>query len=296
MSPLRYWNPYASRLETEKVYGDAAVAFLYQNRLGKFIRPLLTSNKLTSRGYGYLQSMGLSRRKIDPFVKAFQIKMDEFVEEPYGSFNDFFVRKFRPGARTFVEDPQILPAPCEARYLFFNKIGVDSRALIKGALLNPAAILQASRLAAKFHGGSMAIARLCPVDYHRFHFPDDCKILETTESHGKLESVNPLSVACVDNLFLENERAITILSTKNFGHCAMVEVGALCVGKIHQSYDRTRMDFKRGDEKGYFLFGGSTVVLFFEPDHIQWKSEFLAKSQEGIEVFVKLGDPLGRTK
>ncbi len=291
---IKIWNPYSSRLETEKVYGDAAINFLYRNRLGRVLRPALTLNKIASRGYGIWQSSRLSREKIPAFVRNFEISMDEFVEENYRSFNDFFIRRFKENSRNFIADPHLLPAPCEARYFFFPKATPDLRAVVKGARLNPLEILASSKYASRFANGPIAIARLCPVDYHRFHFPDDCKILEHYTAQGKLESVNPLAVSTTERLFLENERAVSILDSKNFGLCAMVEVGALCVGKIHQSYNERAPLHHRGEEKGYFLFGGSTVILFFEPDRVQWRSEFLAKSQEGIEVFVKLGDVLGR--
>jgi len=134
------------------------------------------------------------------------------------------------------------------------------------------------------------IARLCPVDYHRFHFPDDCKILDSYRIHGKFHSVNPVALAANGKVFLENERQVTILESDNFGKLAFIEVGAMCVGKIVQTYAAGQAKFKRGAEKGYFLFGGSTVIILGEKDRWIPANDILENSEKGIEVLVPLGD------
>jgi phosphatidylserine decarboxylase len=291
-----FWNPYTNSLETENVFGKSGVQFLYQNQLGKILRPVISGNSIFSRAYGIYQSSKASRRQIQPFIKKYSINMAEYESVEYKSFNEFFIRKFRSGQRHFPDQPGTLGAPCEARYLFFSNIDSTTRISVKGALLDPMALLGNSKASSQFIGGSLAIARLCPVDYHRFHFFDDCEILETYSINGRYESVNPLAVHQLPDLFFKNERAISILKSKNFGQVAMVEVGALCVGKIIQSYPKDLSTFGRGSEKGYFLFGGSTVIIIFQPNKISWVPEFLAQSKNGTETLIKLGDRIGTKK
>lgn len=294
MSAPIFWNPYTQRPENEVVFGESGINFLYKNTIGKWLRPLLSRNSFLSKAYGLFQSSYLSRFQITSFIDSYKIKMSEFEDQQYRSFNDFFIRKFKHQQRLFSKELADLCAPCEARYLFFDEVNMDSRVSIKGASINPIALINDSALGKKYLGGSMAIARLCPVDYHRFHFLDDCLLGQVRPIHGRYESVNPVAVQQIEDLFFKNERSLSILETSQFGNVAMIEVGALCVGKIVQSYNSTQSNFKRGEEKGYFLFGGSTVILIFEAQKIKWNPDYLAKSKLGMETFVKLGDALGK--
>jgi phosphatidylserine decarboxylase len=141
----------------------------------------------------------------------------------------------------------------------------------------------------RFDGGPGFIARLCPVDYHRFHFPDSGKVISETRLTGPLHSVNPVALAARGDLLFRNERVVTVIETENFGAIAYVEVGAICVGKIVQTYgDPSRVE--RGEEKGYFLFGGSTVIVIGEAGKFTIDSDLLAKSREGTECLIRLGE------
>jgi phosphatidylserine decarboxylase len=135
------------------------------------------------------------------------------------------------------------------------------------------------------------VARLCPVDYHRFHFPDDGRILDHYRIPGFYHSVNPLALKKKSDIFITNERHVTSLDTVNFGKLAYIEVGALCVGKIVQSF--TDKVFKRGEEKGYFLFGASTVVLVGQKGLWSPSQDVLENTEKGLETYIKLGDQVG---
>ena len=141
----------------------------------------------------------------------------------------------------------------------------------------------------------MMIARLCPVDYHRFHFPDSGSMVERYTLSGKFHSVNPVALKAQPTIFLENERCVSILKTDNFGYLAYVEVGALCVGKIVQSTNEM-VRFERGQEKGYFLFGGSTVIVLGEKGKWLPDSDILENTRKGHETFIKLGACIGKTR
>ena len=233
---ITYFNRHKKLLEEERVYGDAAVKWLYQNPVGRNLAPLLVK-KFFSYAYGLYQSSFLSRKKITPFTKKFGIEMDDFLpaegrneHSPYHSFNEFFIRRFKPGKRPFVEKG-LLPAFGEGRYLT-----TLTEIPVKGVRFDAPSLLNNSKWSPHFAEGPILIARLCPVDYHRFHFPDDGKLLDAYRVPGILHSVNPKALQQKPDIFLLNERQVSILESKSFGKLAMVEVGAICVGKIVQSF------------------------------------------------------------
>ena len=165
-----------------------------------------------------------------------------------------------PRGRTHLDDRTACDGRFRrGRYLAWTSIEDDHTFPVKGHHLSAAALLGNEALARDFTGGPLLLARLCPVDYHRFHYPDDGRVLESYRAHGAYHSVNPVALKAKSDVLATNERHITILDTKNFGKLAYVEVGAMCVGKIVLTH--TEGEFRRGDEKGYFLFGGSTVVV-----------------------------------
>lgn len=289
---IRYWDRFAKKEETEKVYGEGGVRFLYGgNPLGKLTGSLLSA-PLASRLYGHYQSSRWSMHKIEDFIRAFEIPMYEYENGPFRSFNEFFIRKFRYGARHFATDARALPAFAEARYLGFAETGLDVEYPVKGQYLTSAALLNDPKWAEVFAGGPLLIARLCPVDYHRYHYPTAGRTLASYPVRGALHSVNPWALARKGNILATNERRVAILETEGgFGRLAYIEVGALCVGKIVQTYPES-VPFKRGDEKGYFLFGASTVVLLGERGKWRPSADILEHTGRRLETLVRLGDPV----
>lgn len=290
---IRYFNRHNNQLETEKVYGDAAVKWLYQSGSGKMLSKIITSAPI-SKGYGWLQSQSFSAKKIPDFIKQFNIKMEDYLPEegrdmqdPYSSFNQFFIRRFKPGVRKFESIPSKMPAPCEARYFGYENLNESASIPVKGKYMSAREVIASSKWGPLFDDGPMLLARLCPVDYHRYHYPDTGKTLDTFRVPGKLHSVNPIALKEIPEILSTNERVVSILDTEQFGKLAYVEVGATCVGKIVQSHKGDK--FNRGDEKGYFLFGGSTVIVFGEKG--MWKPipEILENTKEGIEVYSHIG-------
>lgn len=284
-----YWNRAEKREEVEKVYGDALVKLLYGgSRWGRRLTSMVTGPTL-SKVVGAYQSSGVSRRRIRSFIDEFSIPMDEYESGPFRSFNDFFIRQFRPGARTIETDPGRMPAFAEARYLAFEKVTENQTFPVKGQHLTAEAVMGDAEKAAPFVGGACLLARLCPVDYHRFHYPDDGKTLDCYRVPGALHSVNPAALRYKSEILCSNERQVCILETKHFGKIAYVEVGALCVGKIVQTHSHD-LPFSRGDEKGYFLFGASTVIVFGEPGKWVPDSDLLEQTRRDRESLVRLGE------
>jgi phosphatidylserine decarboxylase len=289
---IKYFNRGEDRVEVEKVYGQKAIKWLYDSSLGRLMASLLVRPWL-SKLYGRFQDMRWSQRKIAPFVEEYEIPMDEFVDENYKSFNQFFIRKFKEGMRPFDERPTMMPAFCEARYFGHDQIDDTTTIPVKGTYLRPRDLVASEKWAPYFEGGPFLVARLCPVDYHCFHFPDSGRVLDSYRVSGILHSVNPLALEKRPDIFIVNERQVSILETEHFGKLAYIEVGAICVGKIHQTY--AGPEFRRGGEKGHFLFGGSTVIVLGEKGKWSPTEDILENTKNSQEVYVKLGQELARS-
>jgi phosphatidylserine decarboxylase len=281
----------------ERVYGGAVIDWAYNSGLGRQIVLSPTFQRALSRVVGRYQEHPVSKRAIEGFVQSYGIDMSEFESPTQGfqSFNDFFIRKLRPNARPFPEESTSLGAPAEGRLSVFH---IDSPATvltIKGKALSIERLLSSHRLAHDVMGGYAFVFRLCPVDYHRFHFPDAGIAGESKLIRGKLHSVNPASLNAVPEVFLENERRLCEFKSENFGRLLLLEVGAMCVGKIHQTYVPGKR-VERGSEKGFFAFGGSTTIMVSHPGKVQPHADLLEKTAQGLECLVRLGEAIAHTK
>ncbi|MCC6276595.1 MAG: phosphatidylserine decarboxylase [Oligoflexia bacterium] len=289
--PIFFINRATGKREQELVYGGDIIAWLYQNPIGQGLSSVLT-RKWISQVYGAVQSRRSSAKKIPDFISKFQIPMDLYESGPFQSFNDFFIRKFRSGARSFASDPKQMGAFAEGRYAAFEALNDQVTFPVKGEFIRPMDFLKGVKDWSRFENGPGFVARLCPVDYHRFHFPDDGNLVFEKRIHGPFHSVNPMALTFKPSILSTNERHVSILETKNFGLLAYIEVGALCVGKIVQTHSGP--SFKKGDEKGYFLFGASTVVVLGEPQKWKPAADLIKNTRDGIETLVRLGEPIAQ--
>ena len=143
-----------------------------------------------------------------------------------------------------------------------------------------------------FRGGDVVVVRLCPADYHRYHFSCDGRVLERRTISGAYHSVNPVALDAVPTAFCLNRRDYTLLETPVFDRVAFMEVGACGVSGIHDTY--ASPEFRKMDEKGYFDFGASTIVLVFPAGRLRFDEDLLAWSAKGVETRVNVGERLGR--
>ena len=304
---IQVFNRYENKIEIEKVYGDGMIKFAYGNPIGRMLGPVIAS-KMFSQLYGKSQDSLKSAQKVPPFLKQFNIQIDQFkkgsfkenpIETSYRSFNEFFIREFQEGQRAFVPNDHKMGAFAEARYFGHESMTDDLSIPVKGSMLRAVDLIGDGggdhKLAEEFIGGPLMIARLCPVDYHRYHYPDDGKTLKSFSVPGDLHSVNPLALKYRQDIFIKNEKRVSILNTEHFGKLAYIEVGATCVGKIVQSFDESQ-PFRKGDEKGYFFFGGSTVVLCGEKGRWQPSEDMLANTKKGLETYIQLGDVVAEAR
>jgi len=294
---IPYYNRVTQKIEHEQVYGGSYLNWAYRNPLGFFLTDRVFSKTWVSRIFGAVEDSTLSRSKIAPFIDRYGIDMRDFEEADYTCFNDFFIRRFKPGKRNFTPGHRVFCAGAEARYLVFSDLRTHQKFSVKGIEIDLPELLGDADLARKFEGGSFVLARLCPVDYHRFHFPFSGKLTRHYRVPGALHSVNPVAIEATPRVFLENERQVAVIEHPDFGSCAMIEVGALGVGKIVQSAysERTPLPlaFEKGFEKGYFLFGGSTVIWLLPKGKIKLAEDLVLNSSKGLETWVPLGQPLG---
>jgi len=285
------WNRREGRYENENVYNGGILRWAYgSSAWGAAFREVVLVRRWFSHLYGWLHERPRSQRKIAPFIQQYRIPSDEFEPGPYRSFNDYFIRSFRPGMRRFDPDADRLCAFAEGRYLAFPTLSSGVQVPVKGVQMDLDTLLGADA-ARSFHGGPCLIARLAPVDYHRFHFPDDGDKGASWRLGGRLDSVHPYALRRRPRVLLENERHVTLLESANFGRLACVEVGAMGVGRIVQTH--AAPSFARGEEKGYFLFGGSTVILVGQPGTFTLDDELVRQTELGFETFVRLGEPVG---
>lgn len=294
---INYFNRTTQSMETELVYGDGAIKFIYDNSFGQILAPIIASKPI-SQLYGCYQDWSISKSKVPPFVEKFNIDLSIYKagsvptdnkENSYKTFNEFFIREFEANQRDFVDDENKMPAFCEARYFGHQEINNDVEIPVKGKLLNSKDLLGGSKWSQIFEGGPLLVARLCPVDYHRYHYPLSGETLDSFQIKGQYHSVNPLALKSKPEIFIINERRASILETEKFGKLAYIEVGAAMVGKIIQSHDETTPHSK-GDEKGYFLFGGSTVILLGEKGKWSPSDDILRNTKDGVETYLHLGD------
>lgn len=236
-----------------------------------------------------------SRSKILPFIEEFAVDRDEFLDpvESYASFNEFFYRKLKPSARPIDNDDINVVFPADGRHLCLPDVTDADAFFIKGQRFDLVKLLGSEELASEFEHGSLLLSRLCPTDYHRFHFPVAGIAGDTTELNSeRLFSVSPIALRKRLAYLWENKRTLCLVDSGQFGKVAVLEIGATCVGSILQTYSPGAI--AKGDEKGYFAFGGSSVITLFKKGTIRFSDDLIEHSAKQTEVYARIGDVCGR--
>ena len=278
-------------METEQVYGEGFLKWAYGNPLGKIALHSFVKRPFFSKWYGRRMNQASSQSKVLPFIDDYNMVEADFADTPdsYTTFNDFFYRKLRPEARPIADSPIVFPA--DGRHLGFPNIDQIDGFFVKGQSFDLDALIADKELSKKFRGGTLVLSRLCPVDYHRYHFPVSGTPSETKLINGPLFSVSPIALARNLSYLWENKRTITRIETENIGTVLMMEIGATCVGSILQTYEANK-ETKIGQEKGYFAFGGSSTITIFEPNKVTLAQDLLENSSKQIETYALMGDSM----
>lgn len=267
-----------------------AQVFFYNNFFGRIILKLLVRPFVTKLG-GFYMNRKCSCRMIDKFVKTNNINVSEYEMDNIKCYNDFFSRKIKPGARQIDLTKNRLISPSDSKLQAF-KINENSIFKIKDAYYRVEDLINDKELAKEYVNGYCLIFRLTVDDYHRYCYPDSGTKSKNKYIKGVFHTVNPIALDRY-NFYKRNAREYTILNTDNFGKIIQVEVGALMVGKIknhHQEYK-----FEKGEEKGTFLFGGSTIVLLVK-DNIVIDEDILINSANNDETRVRYGEGIATLK
>lgn len=294
IEPIRYYDRYTRTVKTERVFGEKWLRYAYENPSGRFFVWLLARRKFFSKWYGHKMNKRESALRVLPFIAKYGIDVDEFAKSAFDfkTFNEFFYRALKPGARPITPGDTVAVFPADGRHLAFQDIELAAGFYVKGTKFSFEELLGDAAAAQQFAGGAMLISRLCPVDYHRFHFPVGGVPGEPRRIDGWLYSVSPVALRRRLRYLVENKREVTLIQTRAFGMVAMIEVGATNVGSIQQSFVPGRVVAK-GDEKGLFAFGGSCVITVFARGRIRFDLDLLAQSSNQLETYAKMGDRLG---
>lgn len=267
---------------------DRLLGMLYGSAAGRLLlRPLVSP--VVSKAAGAFLSSGLSRFLIRPFIRSNRIDMEPFEPVQYRSYNEFFSRQIRPEMRPIDQNPAHLIAPCDSK-LTVLKITPDSRLRLKHTDYTLESLLRDQALALEYAGGYAMIFRLTVDDYHRYCYVCDGKKSRNVRIPGVLHTVNPIANDHYP-IYKVNSREYSLLSSDIFGDILMMEVGALLVGKIVNHHEEASV--QRGQEKGYFQFGGSTVVLLIQPHKALIDPDLLENSRLNIETVVRMGEKIG---
>ena len=294
VEPIRYFHRAKQVVETEKVYGENWVRWTYESKGGSLLLHALAKRHIASWYYGWRMNRPSRANKVLPFIVEYDLNVDEFAKSAFvfKTFNDFFYRALKPGARPIADGDRVAVLPADGRHLALQNVDAAAGFYVKGQRFDLTSFLGDAELARKFAGGAMVISRLCPVDYHRFHFPVAGTPGEPRLINGFLYSVSPIALRRKLDYLWQNKRMVTLVESPVFGQVAVCEIGATMVGSIFQSFLPGRAVAK-GEEKGLFKFGGSCVITLFQPGRIKFDADLVKHGAEGLEVYARMGERLG---
>ena len=272
----------------ENTEQDKLLNWLYTHGIGRLIlKPLISP--AFSRFMGKLLDTRLSALLVPKFIQYAGIDMSEYKNTHYRSYNDFFTRKIKEGCRPLAGDNTTLISPSDGRVSAYS-ITEDTTFSVKNTEYTLRALLRSRRLANRFRGGYAIIIRLTVDDYHRYVYAASGQKTKNYFIPGILHTVNPIANDYAP-IYKENSREFTVIHTKEFGDIIQMEVGALMVGKITNHHEESSV--YRGNEKGYFEFGGSTIIVLVKKDRLKIREDFLINTANDFETKIHQGDALG---
>ena len=279
---MKYYDRKTGQYVTEDGYAQGSLDFLYQTAVGRALLKLVVNPFFSKLACIYKRS-GLSKRSIPRFAEQYQVEVSAKELSEFRSFNDFFTRK---GDVTFSKEPSELCAIADSRVSAYE-ITPDLCLSIKDSLYSVDELIGDEALSRRFANGICLVFRLAMDDVHRYYYFDDGKVLSLRSFKGELHTVRPISERY--RVFVRNKRSVTVMETARFGTAVQIEIGALLVGKIN---NHPREQFQRGEEKGYFELGGSTIVLLLEKN-VRLDNDIMTALREGSETRVRAGERIG---
>lgn len=265
-----------------------SLRFLYHTFIGRLaLKPLVS--RTFSKMMGKFMDSRLSKPMIKRFVKKNNINLDDFYSDNFKCFNDCFTRKIKEDRRPIDMNEKAFISPCDALLSAYH-IDEDTRLNIKDSIYSVSDLFESKELADKYNGGVCLVFRLCVTHYHRYIYLDNCTKEANHFIKGKLHTVRPIALETYP-VFKRNCREYTVMHTRGFGDVTQMEVGAMLVGKIKNHHSDG--EHLRGEEKGMFLYGGSTIVVFLEKDAVKLDNSYFEATENGQETDVLMGQRLG---
>lgn len=265
----------------------ALLRFLYKNPLGRPILWVLT-RRFVSVAVGAFMNSALSRCMIGRFIRKNGIDMSKYEERKFCSYNDFFTRRLKKCE--FDRNPVSFCSPCDSKLTVFQ-VAENRCFTIKGVDYTVSELIKDENIANQFCGGYIMIFRLCVDDYHRYCYFDSGKKGPNIYIPGEFHTVRPIAAENAE-IYRRNCREYTVMQTDNFGLAVQIEVGAMMVGRIKNLHG-DGYEFQKGEEKGYFEFGGSTIALLVQEDAVKIDEDILKNTNEGFETVVRCGERIG---
>ena len=264
------------------------LSVLYKTAFGRFLLKPLVSRRVSQLAGAFLDRP-CSRFLIPLFVRKNQIDLSEYETEGWNSFNDCFSRKIKAGMRRMSTSPSVLAAPCDG-LLRAYPIQDGTVLPVKESRYTIASLLRSEKLAKRFDGGTCLVFRLCVNHYHRYSYIESGEKSRNVFIPGVLHTVRPVALR-ERPVFTENCREYTLIRTENAGTILQMEVGAMLVGRIVNLQQEAQV--KRGQEKGYFAYGGSTIIVLLQKNRAVLSEQIMSASGRGEETPVKLGEKIG---
>lgn len=288
---IQFINRATKELVTERPPGEDLLRFLYGNPVGEALVLPIAKRKFISDWYGKKMDSPSSVSRIEPFVSSLNIDMSESEKQidEFTSFNDFFYRKLKPGARKIEEG---LVSPGDGKLLVFEKASEVNSFFVKGERFTLEQFLEDEKLAEEYQDAAMAILRLAPNDYHRYHFPYSGIPSPCHEIGRDYYSVSPISLEKkFTKVFTKNKREICRLKTAGKGEMLIIPVGATMVGSLNSTFTPDS-PVQKGEEMGYFAFGGSTIVLLFDSGKFTFDKDLIENTRNHFETAVRMGEKI----
>ncbi|MEK7434027.1 MAG: phosphatidylserine decarboxylase [Cyanobacteriota bacterium] len=293
MKKIFLYNRKTKKIEEEIITGKLLIKLIYNNKIGLKLTEKILKKPKFSFWYGNLLKTKRSKNKINSFIKQHSLDINEIEDrlDSFKSFNDFFIRKLKKTSREIDHDKTAFISPADSRLIVY-KIEKNTIIPVKGINFKLEQIINNKKIAEKYEDGLCFVFRLAPADYHRFCYIDD-------GIHGKIKSlgsyyhsVHPIALQSNSEVFQHNYREFCEIQTKNFDEILWLDVGALGVSKIIQNKPLGG-EIKKGEEKGYFEFGGSTIIIVTKKNIIKLDDDIKDYSFAGIETKIKYGEKIG---
>lgn len=284
---MKYIDLQGNKIEKETKQ-DRLLHEIYTSAVGRGVMKLFVNPVISSLG-GLVLNSRLSTLLIPEFIKKYKINMEDYVEQYYNSYNEFFMRQIKKELRPIDEREEVIVSPSDGKvtaYRISDKLVVT----IKNSKYTVASLLRNKELAKQYKGGYLVIVRLTVDDYHRYCYPTDGFKGKNIHINGLLHTVNPIANDYV-KIYKENTREYTVIETEKFGDIIQMEVGALMVGKISNYHQE--LEVTKGQEKGRFEFGGSSIVLLLDSNKVKINKELLNNTENGFETMLRMGQAIG---